>query len=75
MTRKALLPQRPRHILVFDEDWDYLRDNYGPHSAHPCGISPAIRQIIHGYVRRLRAHEEMVEDVAREAEDIGGTRG
>jgi hypothetical protein len=74
MTRKALLPQRPRHILVYDEDWDFLRDAYGPGSAKPVGISPAIRTIIHAFCQRLRQREaDVVEgtpavNVLRETE-------
>ena len=84
MTRKALLPQRPRHILVYDEDWDFLRDAYGPGSAKPVGISPAIRTIVHAFVQRLRQRSSDIAEygnstdvqgtdmVKREIEQLGG---
>jgi hypothetical protein len=72
MTRKALLPQRPRHILVYDEDWDFLRDAYGPGSAKPVGISPAIRTIIHAFCQRLRQREaDLVEGALPRSADTG----
>ncbi len=55
MSKKVELPQTRRHILIFDEDWDYLEQNYGANGAKPIGISAAIRKIIHAKVLGLRA--------------------
>ena len=55
MAKKALLPQSRRHILVYDEDWEFLEAEYGTDSASKIGVSAAVRTIIHGYVVRLRA--------------------
>ena len=54
MSRKSELPQKPRHILIFDEDWDFLEQNYGSASPGRFGIGPAIRQIVHAKVLQLR---------------------
>jgi hypothetical protein len=54
VTKRSILPQRPRHILVYDEDWEYLSAMFGPGAVKPVGISPAIRAIIHAYVGKLR---------------------
>lgn len=57
MSKKSLLPQKPRHILVYDEDWEFLDQHYGPGSAKPLGISRAIREIIHQRVLGLKAKQ------------------
>ena len=55
MPKRAERPQRPRHILIFDEDWDFLTTHYGPASQNRMGVSPAIRQMVHAYCTKLRA--------------------
>lgn len=63
MSRKALLPQRARHVLIYDEDWDWLQQVYGRQGgAKPIGTSVAIRTILHAYVKRARATEVEVLD-------------
>lgn len=58
MSKKALLPQTRRHILVYDEDWEYLLKNFGPGShGFGLGVSGAIRQIVHQRVQGLKARE------------------
>lgn len=54
MSRKALYPQSRRHILIYDQDWEWLLQNFGAESAHPYGVGPAIRDIIHKHVGALR---------------------
>lgn len=77
MTRKASQPQSPRHILVFDEDWEFLEQQYGRNSVSHMGVSPAIRAIIHAYVRRLKAHAELLQSSMTEAdvENVAETLG
>ncbi len=58
MSRKSVLPQSPHHVMIFDEDWEFIREHYGPGSQSGLGISPTIQNIIHAYVRRLRAKAE-----------------
>lgn len=59
MSRKSAIPQSRRHILVFDEDWEYLESQYGrPYGVTPLGTSAAVRLLIHKYVRKLKAREE-----------------
>jgi hypothetical protein len=55
VSRKSPLPQSPHHVLVFDEDWEFLLRNYGPDSPSKMGVGPAIRQIVHAKVLQLRA--------------------
>lgn len=64
MSRKSVLPQSPHHILVYDEDWEFLKQVYGPQGENPIGISPAIRALIHTFVNRLKARTEQVLDAS-----------
>jgi hypothetical protein len=55
---------------VFDEDWEYLEQVYGPGSDRPLGIGPAIRQVIHAYVTRLQAQtQKALDTVTNEEQD------
>jgi hypothetical protein len=55
MSKRAELPQSRRHILVFDEDWDFLERAFGIGSPNRFGVGPAIRQIIHAKVKDMKA--------------------
>jgi hypothetical protein len=48
--------------LIFDDDWDYLTQVYGPGSESAIGVGPAIRQIVHTWVGALRAKAQRVID-------------
>lgn len=63
MSKKTPLPQTRRHIFVFDEDWEYVRDRFG----EEMGQSNAIRMMIHRYVTNLRAQENRSVDAAAPA--------
>lgn len=56
------LPQTRRHVLIFDEDWEYLTESYGARGLKPIGVSAAIRKIIHAKVLGLRASISAVQD-------------
>lgn len=56
MSKKAPLPYSRHHILIYDEDWEFLEKAYGKGSPHEAlGISGAIRAIIHQKVLGLKA--------------------
>ena len=65
MSKKSLLPQTRRHILVYDEDWEFLQANYGPDSQSKLGVSEAIRKIIHQRVLGLKAQAQTEFDRLR----------
>jgi len=54
MSKKTRLPSRPRHIRVYDEDWDFLENYYGRNSSQPIGTTKAIRGIVHAFVTRMQ---------------------
>lgn len=66
MSRKTTLPQHRHHILVFDEDWEFLQANYGPTSAQPVGVSVIIRAVIHQRVLGLKAKAGKEFDLIRD---------
>jgi hypothetical protein len=62
MSKKSILPQSPRHILVYDKDWEYLNSLYGKSGVNPIGISVAIRQILHAFCKKAKARENQAID-------------
>jgi hypothetical protein len=65
MTRRAVRPQSPHHILVEDADWAYIAGLFGPSGLRPeVGISPAIRAIIHRWCNQHRQREALLRDGA-----------
>lgn len=55
MSKKSIMPQSPRHIMVYDEDWEFLQMAYGKDSPSKLGISSAIQAIIHKRVMEVKA--------------------
>lgn len=60
MTRRAPHPQTPRHVPIFDEDWEWLEKAYGPASPGKVGVGPTIRHLVHVFVKAQKAKEEML---------------
>lgn len=54
MSRRHELPSSRRHVMIFDDDWQWLEANYGTQSAQPVGVGHAIRALVHVHVKRLR---------------------
>lgn len=64
MSKRAAYPQAARHILVRDDDWDYLSQQFDRTSGiKPIGVSVAVRIILHAYVERLKAQAESARDL------------
>lgn len=64
MSRKTEeLPSSARHILIYDEDWEYLKFNYGPGGPKAeLGVSRAIRAIIHQRIKGMKELERQAMD-------------
>jgi hypothetical protein len=58
MSKRSAKPQRARHVVLLDEDWEYLNKLYGPQSSNPIGVSEMIRTLVHRACERLREAEE-----------------
>lgn len=55
MSRKARLPQSPHHVMIYDEDWEFLRATLGPGGLHKeLGIGEFVRELVHRRVAELR---------------------
>lgn len=55
MAKQEELETERFHALLFKEDLEYLRQNYGPGSAHSnIGISKVIRIIVQQRIRGLK---------------------
>jgi hypothetical protein len=64
MVRKSEIPQSRHHIMVYDEDWEFLAHAFGPGSAKPIGAGKAIQILIHGYVTRIQATQAQKAEAA-----------
>ena len=62
MTRRAAKPQRPRHVPILDEDWEWLEKAYGPNSDSKIGVGPAIRGIVNIFVKSQKAKAQALID-------------
>lgn len=65
MSKKSRLPQSPRHIMIFDEDWEFLMGAFGPYSERRLGVSRALQEHIHIWIKRMRAREIGIMDETR----------
>lgn len=66
MSKRSALPQSRKHVLVYDEDWEFLEREYGRYSASHIGVSEVLRKMIHKWVLALkeRANEAASARVA-----------
>ena len=62
MTQRTGKPQRPRHIPILDEDWEWLEAAYGPASPSKLGVGPAIRASVNNFVKAQRAKAQKILD-------------
>ena len=72
MSKKAELPQTRRHVLVFDEDWNFLLETYGAQGQKPIGVGAAIRRIVHAKVLALRDRQNRAIDELRSRQSPEG---
>jgi hypothetical protein len=55
MPRRSRLPHSPHHLSIYDEDWEFLLELFGPNGVTPTGVSEVIREIVHRKVGAYRA--------------------
>jgi len=76
MSKRAELPQERRHIQIFDEDWEFLVEAYGPGSPSKIGAGPAIRKLVHSFcLRQRQQYQEQLDakmgaSVANQEEEV-----
>lgn len=69
MSKKIPFPSSTRHLLLYDEDWEYLESRFGPRGVRPVGVSTVIRAILHQKVMALRQAEVEARDQQTPARD------
>lgn len=72
MSKKSDLPQSPHHVLIYDEDWKFLEENYGPHSENRIGVSASIRALVHRRVLQLKSQATEAADARASAKSASG---
>ena len=59
MSKRAKLPQSPRHVPIYDEDWEFIKTYWGQGTGRELGgPGPTVREIVHLYVRHTKAKQE-----------------
>lgn len=66
MSKKSRLPQSPHHVLIYDEDWEYLETRFGPTGFRPVGVSAVIRGLVHNKVLSWREAENKAAEKGAE---------
>ena len=54
MSKRIERPAASRHIQIYEDDWNFLNDNFGRGTEKPLGASKAIRLIVHRYCNAVR---------------------
>lgn len=54
MSKKPIRPTERFHLMLYSEDLEWIRENFGPDSPRAYGTGAAIRDLIHGRVVVLR---------------------
>ena len=70
MPKKMPLSSSTRHLVLYDEDWEYLESRFGPRGVRPVGVSTVIRAILHQKVMALRAAEIEAHDRQPESTNV-----
>lgn len=66
MSKRARLPQSRHHIIIFDEDWEWLNATYGQGTESTLGVSNAIREIVHATILRIKDKANAIIDERRQ---------
>jgi hypothetical protein len=62
MSKKSPLPQSRRHVMLYDEDWDWLQAEFG----QKIGVGAAIKVIVHRKVQDMKAKANEAFDRIRD---------
>ncbi len=57
MTKRIERNATARHIQIFEDDWEFLNNNFGRGTEKPLGAGKAIRLIVHKYCNAVRANQ------------------
>jgi len=55
MTKRGELPQSNRHVMIYDQDWEFLTEMYGPRGINrSVSISEVVKKIVHQKITAMR---------------------
>lgn len=60
MSKRSPVKQSRRHVWLYDEDWDWLKQRY----SGKIGPSEAVRKIVHTMVLRIKQQEQHAIEAA-----------
>lgn len=72
MSLRVIHPATRRHILIFDKDWDALRQLVSGTSCQPGTL---IRSIVHEAVKKVKTKVEQGMDTGKPQEELAGILG
>lgn len=55
MSKRSVLPQSRRHLLLYDEDWEFIEQRFCADNGNTPGV--LIREMLHRRVMELREKE------------------
>lgn len=67
MSKKSPLPQSRRHIMLYDEDWEFLEAEYGIHSPSKVGAGTVVKLLVHQKVQQVKARANQAWDSRNQA--------
>lgn len=63
MTKRAARPQHARHVMIWDDDWEFIEAQFGrANGPGSIGASGAIRALVHRWVGVLRSRARVSLD-------------
>lgn len=54
--------------MIFQEDWEFLDEFFGPYSPSRFGIGRAIQEHVHAWVTKLKARQQQAIEEVEEME-------
>lgn len=65
MTKRGDKPQSNHHLMIYDEDWQFLSEHYGPNGlVKGMSISEVVKKIVHQKIFAMR--QKLAERLDRE---------
>lgn len=74
MSKKSILPQSRHHVMVYDEDWEFLLTYCRDRAEENLGPGTVVRELIHRRVMGLREKMNQAVDAIGGAAAEGASR-
>jgi hypothetical protein len=76
MSKRTEKPTVARHLKLYEEDWLFLCEHYGPDSPTKYGPGAVVRELLHARIKAIKAtmtravEHSQVEDQAQVSEQL-----